>query len=53
MTRIEKSGYLYLRKGLHKIGIDYFQLGGEAFLKLSWKSDNFEKEEIPEGALFH
>jgi hypothetical protein len=51
--RLEEKGYLSLRKGYLKIKIGYFQQGGGAFLKLSWESDNFEKEEIPANVFFH
>ena len=42
-----------LRKGMHKISVNYFQMGGGSNLELYWKSDNFSKEEIPSEVLFH
>lgn len=42
-----------LRKGMHKIAVNYFQIGGGSHLKLYWKGDSFDKEEIPSEVLFH
>ena len=50
---IEKSNTVALRKGKHKIQLKYFQMQGSSGLKLSWDSNEFEKEEIPENVLFH
>ena len=49
----EESITVSLKKGLHKLNIHYFQLGGNANLKLEWSSDSFEKIEIPPTVFFH
>ncbi len=49
----EESVVVSLRKGYHKIKLDYFQMGGGQELKLEWSGANFEKVEIPETVLFH
>ena len=42
----EKYGKINLNKGVHKIEVRYFQLGGGQELKVSWKGPGFEKREI-------
>ncbi|MCK5872094.1 MAG: chitobiase/beta-hexosaminidase C-terminal domain-containing protein, partial [Methylococcales bacterium] len=42
-----------LRAGFHKIGVNYFQLGGGKLLNVSWKSKDFLKQNIPKDILFH
>ena len=49
----EESVTLSLRKGYHKISLDYFQSGGGQILKLEWKGKSFNKQEIPKNVLFH
>ncbi len=49
----EKSNTSALLKGKHKIQLKYFQMQGSSGLKLSWDSNKFEKEEIPEYVLSH
>jgi hexosaminidase len=44
---------IWLEKGAHSIGVDYFQMGGAKALKVSWAFENGKKEEIPAEALFH
>jgi len=48
---IESS--ISLKKGMHKISVKYFQMGGGSFLKLFWKGEDFDKEEIPADVFFH
>jgi hypothetical protein len=49
----EKSATTALRKGVHKIGCWYFQLGGSLALKVSWQGPGFEKMEIGDAILGH
>jgi hypothetical protein len=49
----EKSASTSLRKGMHSIACDYFQLRGGSALKVSWKGPGFEKTEIPASVLSH
>jgi hypothetical protein len=49
----EVSGATSLREGKHKIGLKYFQMGGDHLLKVFWKGPGFEKTEIPASVLFH
>ena len=49
----EESVVLSLKKGYHKIKLDYFQMGGGQNLKIEWSGANFEKVEIPGTVLFH
>lgn len=49
----EKSQTIALPAGKHAVSVQYFQEGGTSFLQVSWKGPGFEKQEIPEGVLFH
>ena len=49
----EESTMIALRKGKHKVEVKYFQMLGGQGLHLSWKSIDFEKEEIPKTVLSH
>ncbi len=49
----ERIGKVELEKGIHTIGVDYFQMGGVKALTVSWAFENGEKKEIPAEALFH
>ncbi len=42
-----------LRAGMHKIEVDYFQLGGGSQLIVSWKGPALPKQEIGAEYLFH
>ena len=42
-----------LAAGFHKIKLQYFQMGGGKALRVSWKSQNMKKQEIPASKLFH
>ncbi len=42
-----------LRKGMHKIKVKYFQLGGGSSLNLQWSSSKISKQEVAAGYLFH
>ncbi len=48
----EKDGEIALKKGMHKIDLSYFQVGGHKGLKVIWKSSEFEKREITKEDLF-
>ena len=43
---VEKSGTVYLQKGIHLIELRYFQAGGGKDLTVSWKGPGFEKREM-------
>jgi len=49
----EKSVATSLRKGFHKIKVSYFQAGGGKSLRVSWKSAEIDKVEIPASVLFY
>ncbi len=49
----EKSGKIYLRKGFHKLQINYFDSGGGNSLKASMQIESGKKIEIPSTILFH
>jgi len=49
----EVSSVTSLRKGYHKIELNYFQLGGGKILNLFWQGPGFEREEIPASVLYH
>jgi hypothetical protein len=49
----EVSSATSLRKGKHKIELNYFQLGGGKVLKLFWQGPGFERVEIPDSVLYH
>lgn len=42
-----------LRKGKYQILEKYFQLGARKFNNVMWEGPGIEKQEIPEGSLFH
>ena len=46
-SREEKHASVALRKGMHKIKVNYFQATGGAVLRLSWSSERIRKQEIP------
>ena len=42
----EKEGEIALQKGLHKILLKYYQLGGAKDLFVAWEGPGFEKREM-------
>lgn len=51
---VEKEEIVSLKKGIHEIEIKYFQGGGDAVLKFSWKKRPTSKKRIvSSGYLFH
>ncbi|KAA3613994.1 MAG: hypothetical protein DWQ05_17125 [Calditrichaeota bacterium] len=50
---IEKAAKTSLRKGFHKIKLDYFQMGGGKELSFQWQGPNFEKSPVPTTVFFH
>jgi hypothetical protein len=42
----ERSGSIYLKKGMQHLEVSYFQMGGGQELKLFWKGPGFEKREM-------
>ncbi|MCK5102134.1 MAG: exo-alpha-sialidase, partial [Cyclobacteriaceae bacterium] len=49
----EKMASTSLRAGMHKIGVNYFQLGGGSLLNVSWQGPGTLKQEIGAEFLFH
>lgn len=49
----ERNASTSLRKGIHKIEIKYFQLGGASLLNVMWEGPEISKKEIPAEFLFH
>jgi hypothetical protein len=49
----KKSGEIELVAGEHPIVIEYFQGGGEAGCKVSWKAPQSDEQPIPESAFAH
>jgi hypothetical protein len=52
-SRHERFGRIALAKGLHPIRVVYFQRGGGAALKVSYRGPGIPKQPIPSEALFH
>jgi alpha-L-fucosidase len=50
---VEKSGKAFLKKGLHKIVVKYFDSGGGNELKVHMQQEGGRKIEIPASILFH
>ena len=50
---VEKSGTAALKKGYHRIRVEYFDSGGGNELKVFWQSDDAGKELLPASVLFH
>ncbi|NQU52540.1 MAG: family 78 glycoside hydrolase catalytic domain, partial [Bacteroidetes bacterium] len=48
----EKSGKIYITKGIHPLKLEYFQAGGGMFLKLQYSSAGIEKQNIPATLLY-
>ena len=42
-----------LKTGFHELIVAYFQKGGGHRLEVFWESDDFPKQEIQKGVLFH
>jgi alpha-N-arabinofuranosidase len=49
----EKQGTLFLNKGLHAVGLSFFQAGGGSGLKVQFKAPGGVKQEIGDGLLWH
>jgi len=49
----ESSAKIFLHQGLHKIFVEYYQLGGDGILQLSWAINDGPKEIIPAKFLRH
>lgn len=49
----EKEGVIALAAGFHPIRVTYFQDGGGPEFAVRWRSTGFEKQVIPESALWH
>jgi hypothetical protein len=49
---IEKKGKAYLKKGIHRITVLFFQKGGEFKLSLEYESRDIVKQKVPDSALF-
>jgi alpha-L-fucosidase len=50
---VEKSGKAFLRKGLHKIKVQYFDSGGGNELRVHIQPEGGRKVEVPASILFH
>ncbi len=50
---IEKSGQIALRKGFHKISVDYFDSIFDDALEVYYESPDIKKQQIPATALFY
>ena len=50
---IERSGFAYLKKGFHKIKVEFYQAGGGLSLDVSIEGPNLTKQIIPAGLLFN
>lgn len=49
----EKSGGALLRKGLHKLRVEFFQGAGGIDLKLDYSASGLKKQVVPTRVLFH
>jgi len=49
---VEKSGKIFLNKGVFPIKVTYFQAGGGMYLKVSYEGPGIPKQEIPANLLF-
>ncbi len=49
----EIKGQIALKKGYHSIKIRFFEGWGGEGLKLNWKSESIEYQEVPASVLFH
>lgn len=49
----EQSSSTSLKAGMHKISVDYFQLGGSSVLSVMWEGPEITKQEIGSEFLFH
>jgi len=48
----EASGVIGLKAGKHSITVDYFELGGEQVLTVSYSGPGINKQEVPSAALY-
>jgi hexosaminidase len=51
--RYLQSGHIPLARGFHRIEVRYFQLGGEAALRVLWAASGRQLKAIEPSALFH
>ena len=49
----EQSSSTSLKAGMHKISVNYFQLGGTSLLNVMWEGQGSQKQEIGIEFLFH
>jgi hypothetical protein len=49
----EQEGTIALKKGHHKIRVEYFEKTGSDDLRVSWRSNQFKKQVVPVEVLFH
>jgi len=49
----EKEGTIALKKGYHRIRVEYFEKTGSDELRVSWRSNKAKKQPIPPEVLFH
>lgn len=49
----EASGDIELKAGDHAIVIEYYEIGGDAGMKVSWAAEGMEKAIIPENVFSH
>lgn len=50
---VQQTGEIQLKKGMHRIRVDYFQAGGSKVLMAFYSSDKIEYRPIPGSVLFH
>jgi hypothetical protein len=49
----EQTSSASLKAGMHKISVNYFQLGGSSLLNVLWSGPEIRKQEIPASVLYH
>jgi len=49
---IEKTGYMWLKKGKHKFTATMFEKGGDQTMNVSWDGPGISKQTIPASALY-
>jgi hypothetical protein len=49
---IEKTGKIFLRKGLHPLRLNYFQAGGGMFLQVQYSGPGIQRQTVPATVLF-
>ncbi len=48
----ERNAYLYMKQGVHKIGIDYFEYNSSAILTLEWAGPGFTRRNVDDSNLW-